>query len=91
MKPLWAQRLRDHCEQHSVPFFFKQWGQWRNNPIGSTYSEVRERDPNGKGGSLLDGRSHRDFPARFWERWGKFRQQAVSLAPGGRLPLVEEQ
>lgn len=28
MHPQWARDLRDQCEEHSVPFFFKQWGAW---------------------------------------------------------------
>ena len=26
MKADWVRDIRDHCEQNSVPFFFKQWG-----------------------------------------------------------------
>jgi protein gp37 len=28
MHPDWARRLRDECVAASVPFFFKQWGEW---------------------------------------------------------------
>lgn len=28
MHPDWARRLRDQCEDASLPFFFKQWGAW---------------------------------------------------------------
>jgi len=28
MHPDWARSLRDQCEAASVPFFFKQWGEW---------------------------------------------------------------
>lgn len=28
MHPGWARSLRDQCQAASVPFFFKQWGEW---------------------------------------------------------------
>jgi len=28
MLPEWVQWIRDDCEDASVPFFFKQWGEW---------------------------------------------------------------
>lgn len=30
MHPDWARSLRDQCEAAEVPFFFKQWGEWRD-------------------------------------------------------------
>ncbi len=30
MHPDWARRLRDDCRAAGVPFFFKQWGEWRS-------------------------------------------------------------
>jgi protein gp37 len=29
MHPEWARSLRDQCVEAGVPFFFKQWGEWR--------------------------------------------------------------
>lgn len=29
MHPDWARSIRDQCEAPGVPFFFKQWGEWR--------------------------------------------------------------
>lgn len=29
MHPDWVRSLRDQCEAAGVPFFFKQWGEWR--------------------------------------------------------------
>lgn len=31
MHPDWARSLRDQCASASVPFFFKQWGEWLPN------------------------------------------------------------
>jgi len=30
MHPDWARSLRDQCASANVPFFFKQWGEWRD-------------------------------------------------------------
>jgi protein gp37 len=32
MHPDWARSLRDQCQAASVPFFFKQWGEWAPIP-----------------------------------------------------------
>jgi protein gp37 len=32
MHPDWARTLRDQCAAAGVPFFFKQWGEWREFP-----------------------------------------------------------
>lgn len=29
MNPEWARALRNQCQQHRIPFHFKQWGNWR--------------------------------------------------------------
>lgn len=34
MHPDWARSLRDQCAAASVPFFFKQWGEWAPHPTG---------------------------------------------------------
>jgi protein gp37 len=31
--PNWARRIRRQCKAADVPFFFKQWGQVKNNPL----------------------------------------------------------
>lgn len=46
MHPGWARSLRDQCAEHTVPFFFKQWG-------GRTPAA---------GGHLLDGQIHHAMP-----------------------------
>lgn len=28
MHPAWVRRLRDECEEHEIPFMFKQWGRY---------------------------------------------------------------
>jgi protein gp37 len=56
--PIWVQELRDKCITGSIPFFFKQWGDWKNNP--NPFEE--ELDYVAKGGATLDGRLWREFP-----------------------------
>lgn len=56
--PDWVRGLRDQCVTHGVPFFFKQWGFWVNNPT----TRSAELDPDAKGGATLDGRLWREFP-----------------------------
>lgn len=69
MNPDWAREVRDQCIEQRVPLFFKQWGLASNNPLfykappGVTGTQwVDKRDPNGKGGSLLDGRPWKEYP-----------------------------
>lgn len=69
MEPNWARGIRDACVAASVPFFFKQWGEWAPNGwrgIGMARGLMgRERlvDP------VLDDMGHREVI----ERLGKKR------------------
>lgn len=74
MEPDWVRAVRDQCAEQRVPFFLKQWGIPENNPIyraaiarGMTkpaaLAMLAKLDPVGKGGSKLDGREHKDYPA----------------------------
>lgn len=78
MEADWLRAVRDQCQAQGVPFFFKQWGIARNNPLwhearagGATEAQaaayVEEHDPIGKGGSMVDGREWKEYPA-FTER-----------------------
>jgi protein gp37 len=63
-----ACHVRNQCRALGIAFFLKEWGTYRSNPFvqerGRAPAEAERRDPaaNGKGGALLDGRLHRDFP-----------------------------
>lgn len=76
MDPEWARSLRDQCNMAGVPFFFKQWGEWA--PAGMLNGAMRDsvsithvgsgmvemwRVGKKLAGSLLDGVSHKAFPA----------------------------
>jgi protein gp37 len=75
MHPDWARSLRDQCAWDSVPFFFKQWGDWEPRrgfacPDDLPRDGWHHFDPEcsmrrvGKknAGRLLDGREWNDFP-----------------------------
>jgi protein gp37 len=70
---MWARELRDECQAAGVPFFFKQWGEWRPNISGkitSSDGEVKYLKDQGelikvgkkKAGRLLDGREWNEIP-----------------------------
>lgn len=67
----WARQIRDECAANSVPFLFKQWGNWR--PLeGNECAQVGDEGPAsgqmyrnvGKkaAGRILDGRTHDGYP-----------------------------
>ena len=65
MHPDWVRSLRDQCAPSGVPFFFKQWGEWRECVIddtvkrATTVDEARlSRVGRSRAGRLLDGRTH---------------------------------
>lgn len=71
MHPDWARSLRDQCAAASVPFMFKQWGEWYPDNKG-IYENVRSaimgdatvhRVGKGNAGRILDGREHLEIPA----------------------------
>lgn len=74
MDAVWVRRVLRACQRQGVPFFLKQWGVARNNPLyahavahgaepGAAARYVEQRDPVGKGGSKLDGREWKEMPA----------------------------
>lgn len=76
MHPNWARSLRDQCQVADVRFFFKQWGDWGECPIGDgpdlVTDAVFKKGPGHDGmvwkigkkaaGRLLDGREWNEFP-----------------------------
>lgn len=59
--PDWFRSLRDQCATASVPFLFKQWGEFAPHPSpmadGAVYRVGKKR-----AGRLLDGVEHNGFP-----------------------------
>jgi protein gp37 len=76
MRPDWARALRDQCLAASVPFFFKQWGNWipagqKSNMSGTLPKSTKYHDFGdsisahvGKknAGRFLDGRTWDEYP-----------------------------
>lgn len=69
MWPEWAREALALSRRYGLAIFFKQWGIPQNNPLYHTAplgidpgQWVRQRDPVGKGGSLLDGREWKQYP-----------------------------
>lgn len=76
MHPDWVRRIRDDCEMFATPFFFKQWGEWkqvhetRAGELGIAGKPWVNFDPEtavcriGKkaSGRLLDGRTWDEVP-----------------------------
>ena len=67
MQREWAESLRDQCVAASVPYFFKQWGEW--GPILSTgdhstlpYRDGMVRFGKKRSGRLLGGREWNETP-----------------------------
>jgi protein gp37 len=71
--PAWFRSLRNQCRDHSVPFHFKQWGEWAPTPDNdhdltskartSNYSVVLTRLGKKQSGRVLDGRTWDQFPS----------------------------
>lgn len=56
----WARIIRDQCEAHGTPFFFKQWGEYV--PTSDADGPYMMRATSRKiAGRVLDGRTHNDF------------------------------
>lgn len=71
MHPDWVRLLRDQCQAAGVPFFFKQWGEYRytlreNGPNGEPWAHKNEwfRQRVGKkaAGRMIDGRTWEEYP-----------------------------
>ena len=43
MHPEWARSLRDQCQNAGVPFFFKQWGEWKPSSHPEDFFPVGHR------------------------------------------------
>jgi protein gp37 len=60
MHPDWARSLRDQCAAAGVPFFFKQWGNYR--PTSDANGEYMIPVAKKQAGRLLDGVQHDRMP-----------------------------
>jgi len=66
LHPDWVRKIQRQCEDASVPFFFKQWGEYY--PVGNWKDGVlydfvgMERIGKTAAGHLLDGKEYRQYP-----------------------------
>lgn len=67
IKKEWVEVIKDQCEIHNVPFFFKQWGkkQFNANPNDPTMN--KENNIYAKGGCELDGVVIQEMPERNYQ------------------------
>lgn len=72
MHPDWVRSIQKQCEEAKVPFFFKQWGEYKTLPQGKSvtgykshfWQDGRQAVRVGKkqAGHLLDGVEYREMP-----------------------------
>ena len=83
MHPDWVRNIKRQCKEQGVPFFFKQWGEWKPASDETTLGEIKNSKNKhlycfldgvyfkklGKGcsGCLLDGKEYKEFPKRTGE------------------------
>lgn len=64
LNPLWVKNLQEQCSQAKVPFFFKQWGEYRykewKRPSGVEFEPIRVGKKDA--GYLIDGIECREMP-----------------------------
>lgn len=77
MHPDWARSLRDQCEDAGVPFFFKQWGEWREFRHGEPDEDV---DADGEAADIAYASAIRPG---FVTRDGRFFQHRHALPDDG--------
>jgi protein gp37 len=64
MNPAWARSVRDQCQDAEVPFFFKQWGEYSPNVLGTNDTWPPARIGKKAAGRELDGRLWDEYPAQ---------------------------
>lgn len=66
MHPDWVRSIRDQCKAGGVPFFFKQWGEWKPIKEAKFYDVCNsigfERTGKKQAGRLLDGKLYNEYP-----------------------------
>lgn len=75
MHPDWVRSVRDQCAAAGVPFFFKQWGEWKPFEDGDqcktifcwpgdseVYLKIVSKVGRKAAGDLIDGKQHHEWP-----------------------------
>ena len=56
MKKEWVLKVKSICDEQNVPFFFKQWGMNKFNPISNDPTINDDHRYHSKGGSMIEGK-----------------------------------
>jgi protein gp37 len=56
MHPEWVRSLRDQCAEYSVPFLFKQWGEFRPPLDEEEWNDAERRGATYGGSLALSGK-----------------------------------
>lgn len=66
LNPQWVLDIISDCRRYGVAPFHKQWGAYGNNPLAleleGKLTILKDVDPHGKGGGLVEGELVRNFP-----------------------------
>ena len=77
MHPDWARSLRDQCQAASVPFFFKQWGEWAPESVATSVKAARN--------ALYVDADGSTRPAATGARCGAITMQRTGKKSAGRM------
>jgi protein gp37 len=58
----WVEDLKNQCDNLKIPFFFKQWGNKKNNPDKNDPTLLAKDTNHAKGGCQLNGEIFHEFP-----------------------------
>ena len=62
IKVEWVSKIKEGCENISIPFFFKQWGKSMFNPDQTDPTIKRDHKFHSRGGCLINGQLFRKLP-----------------------------
>ncbi|MCF6126027.1 phage Gp37/Gp68 family protein [Mesorhizobium sp. M7A.F.Ca.CA.001.07.2.1] len=79
MHPAWARSIREQCAAAGVPFFFKQWGEWRPSTPELAYGNPRS------GWRCLAAHPHLPRPHELYPEAGAEFVEHVGKKAAGRL------
>ncbi len=60
----WVLDIQEQCKVAGIPFFFKQWGIKKHNPISNDPTAIKCNKNYSKGGCQLDGQVYRAMPKK---------------------------
>lgn len=62
IKKEWILSIKNNCQKHNVPFFFKQWGKRIFNPDSLDPTLNRNHLYHAKGGCMIDNKTYLEYP-----------------------------